>query len=105
MAGGAALAAYGAGGGIPDPTDLGVAYRRYVAPALSLEATDARGWAASLSALWSVLPGAAVWLRLAPAALKGVTGGARLPALPPGDRTGWTLEAGIVVREAGGGRP
>jgi hypothetical protein len=97
LAGGAGFATYGAGGAIPDPTDLGVAYRTYVAPELSLEATDARGWAASLSALWSVLPSGSLWVRVAPASLSAV-GGTQLPLLPGGNRTGWTVETGVVVR-------
>jgi hypothetical protein len=98
VAAGAAYAAYGAGGGVPDPTDLGIAYRTYVAPGLSLEATDARAWAASVSALWSVLPGGALWVRVEPAGLSGASGVAQLPLLPLGNRTGWRVETGIVVR-------
>lgn len=97
LSAGAAFATFGAGGAIPDPTNLGVAYRSYVAPELSLEATDARAWAASLSALWSVLPSGSLWARVQPASLQAV-GGTLLPLLPHGDRTGWTLETGVIVR-------
>jgi Family of unknown function (DUF6850) len=99
---GGALAKYGAGGAIPDPTGLGVVYRTYVAPELSLEATDALAWAASLSALWSVLPGGSLWLRVAPASLSPASSAAQLPLLPAGDRTAWTVEVGVV---AGGNPP
>jgi hypothetical protein len=97
IAAGAAFATYGAGGAIPDPTSLGVAYRTYVAPELSLDATDARAWAASFSLLWSVLPSGSLWARVQPASLEAVSG-TLLPLLPSGDRTGWTLETGVIVR-------
>jgi hypothetical protein len=96
---GVAVAGYGAGGAIPDPTGLGVAYRTYVAPELSLEASDARAWAASLSCLWSVLPGGSVWARVRRTSLAGSNGAVQLPLTPNGDRTGWGLEVGVVLRE------
>jgi hypothetical protein len=98
VAGGAALSAYGADGGIPDPTDLGVAYRAYVAPELSLEASDARAFAASLSALWAVLPGGSLWARVPRSSLGGSDAAFQLPLAPGGERTGWRVEVGVVVR-------
>jgi hypothetical protein len=93
-----ALFSYGAGGAIPDPTDLGVAYRTYVAPELSLAATDASGWAGSLSLRWAALPSAAVWARAQRTSLSG-SGGVQLPLGPSGERTGWSVQVGIVVRD------
>ena len=95
---GGALAKYGAGGAIPDPRELGVVYRTYVAPELSLEATDALAWAASLSVLWSALPGGSLWLRVAPSSLSPNNGGTQLPLVPRGARQAWTAEAGVIVR-------
>jgi hypothetical protein len=97
LAGGAAFANYDARGAIPNPADLGVAYRTYVGPELALEATDARAWAASLSLSWSVSPSGSLWARVQPASLQAA-GATRLPLLPDGDRTGWTLETGVIVR-------
>ncbi len=99
LAAGAALAAYGAGGAIPDPTDMGIAYRTYAAPELSLEASDARGWAANLSALWSVLPSGSLWAQVRRGSLSPATGAGRLPLVPAGERAGWSVEMGVVVRQ------
>lgn len=93
-----ALFSYGAGGAIPDPADLGVAYRTYVAPEMSLAATDASGWAGSLSLRWAALSSASVWARAQRASLSG-SGGVQLPLGPSGERTGWSVEVGIVVRD------
>ena len=77
---------------------MGVVYRTYVAPELSLEATDALAWAASLSVLWSALPAGSLWLRVAPSSLSPNSGGTQLPLVPGGARQAWTAEAGVIVR-------
>lgn len=97
LAFGAALAGYGAGGTIPDPTGQGVAYRAYVAPELSLEASDTRAWAASLSALWAALRRGSVWARVRRSSLTGARGSVQLPLTPNGDRAAWTVEVGMVL--------
>jgi len=99
VAGGLAVAVYGAGGGIPDPTDMGIAYRTYVAPELSLAATDAHGWATGLSVLWAALPGrGALWARMQRASL-GPSDPIGLPLVPDGHRRSWTVEAGVMLRK------
>ncbi|UCG88272.1 MAG: hypothetical protein JSW71_06935, partial [Gemmatimonadota bacterium] len=95
---GGAVARYGAGGAIPDPSDAGPAYSRYVAPELSLAASDATSWAASGSVLWSVLPGASLWARVRGTSLSGSEGGVQLAHAPDGTRKWWSLELGAVLR-------
>ena len=94
---GGAIAHYGAGGAIPDPADTGPAYSTYVAPELSLEATDATSWAASGSVLWSLLPTASLWARVSGTSLSGSEGGVRLPLAPGGKRKWWSVELGAVL--------
>jgi hypothetical protein len=95
---GAAVAGHGAGGAIPDPTGQGIAYRTYVAPELSLEASDTRAWAVSLSALWAALPSGSFLVRVRRSGLTGARGAVQLPLTPSGDRTGWGVEGGVVLR-------
>jgi hypothetical protein len=95
---GTAFATYGGGGAIPDPAGTGPAYSTYVAPELSLAATDAASWAASASVLWSVLPTGSLWVRARRSSLGGSGNGVQLPLTPDGTRTGWSVEVGVVLR-------
>jgi hypothetical protein len=98
---GGAIARYGAGGAIPDAADTGPAYSRYVAPELSLAASDATSWAASGSVLWSLLPAASLWARVRGTSLSGSDTAFQLPLVPDGKRTGWYIEVGVVLRQEG----
>jgi hypothetical protein len=98
LGGGAAFAAYGAGGAIPDPAAIGPAYRAYVGPELALQVTDAGGLAANLSVLWSALPSGSLWARVRHASLSSSDSAVRLTDAPEGTRTRWSMEVGVVIR-------
>ncbi|MDP2959546.1 MAG: hypothetical protein Q8N53_24210 [Longimicrobiales bacterium] len=97
LGGSAALATYGGGGGIPDPSLMGPAFRRYVAPELILAASDATATEASLSLLWKGLPRGAVWARARYHNLKGSEGAVTVSGGPQGDRDRWTVDVGVVL--------
>jgi hypothetical protein len=94
---GGAIARYGAGGAIPDPVYTGPAYSRYVAPELSLAASDATSWAVNGSVLWSVLPAASLWARVRGTSLSRSEGGVQLALVPGGKRKWWSVELGAVL--------
>lgn len=87
------------GGTMPDPNEIGVAFIRYVAPELALGLSDANGLAAAAGLLWDGLPSAAVlrvrgaWHALAVVEERSLGG-----YQPEGERSGWSLEVGVVQR-------
>jgi hypothetical protein len=95
--------AYGAGGAMPDPREMGPVYGLYVAPELALEASDAFGRAASLGVLWSAFKGGAVAASLGYSAASPQDQVVSLESLPEGRRACWLVRFGIVVGERDSG--
>lgn len=96
--GGAGIVRYGAGGSMPDPTEIGPAFERFVAPDLALMISDAEGYAASAGLIWHGLPGGFVsargsWQSVSPVAESTVAG-----LQPDGTRSVWAVELGLGYR-------
>jgi hypothetical protein len=89
---------YGAGGPIPDPTEMGQAYRRYVAPALALGASDAVARVGSVTALWSLKEEVGIWARAQVDRFSPSDQVVSLQSLPEGQRNQWSVSTGVSVR-------
>ncbi|MFO8174097.1 MAG: hypothetical protein R6T96_07410 [Longimicrobiales bacterium] len=89
---------YGAGGPIPDPTQMGRAYRRYIAPELALGASDAAAQVGSVTARWSVSEAVGIWARALMDRFSPSGQVVSLQSLPEGHRNRWSVSTGVSVR-------
>ncbi len=88
---------FGAGGGIPDPGEMGRAYGRFVAPEMALNATDAGALAGALSASWKLRKAVRLWGALRYSTLSPAEQAVSLASQPEGDRTAYRMSLGFRV--------
>ena len=88
---------YGAGGGIPDPAEMGRAYGLFVAPEMALNATDAKSLAAAFSASWRVREAVHLWAALRNSKLSATDQVVILASRPQGDRYAYRMSIGFRV--------
>jgi hypothetical protein len=98
LAGAASAARYTPVGGVPDPDVSPPALRRYVSPALILEATPADALGASLTARWRPGDRGDFWLRGRYETASPRDASPRPPLAPEGSRSGWAVELGVMRR-------
>ena len=91
-------AVYDPVGGIPDPSGLGPVYERFLGPELALHATPARARVASLTGTWHATATTHLWARVLSSRVAPASEGTILPHRPTGERNGWSLSAGINLR-------
>ena len=97
LSGGVGNTWYGAGGGIPDPAEMGRAYGLFVAPEMALNATDAGSLAGTASASWQVRETVHLWAALRYSKLSATDQAVSLASQPEGDRKGYRMSIGFRV--------
>ena len=89
----------GAGGGIPDPRQIGPAVERFVAPTLAWEVSDAAGWSGEVLLSLDVGQAHRAWVRSTFVMIAPSPRAARLEWTPSGERYSVGVTVGISTSE------
>lgn len=85
-------------GSLPDPRFAGLSFRSHVAPALMQAGMPASAVAGSLTLRWQRPAAESVWLHVGYAATSADFTSYRLQLAPEGERSGWEVALGVLLR-------
>ncbi len=88
---------YSATASTPDPSAIGPAYTRWIAPELGLLATGGTGFAGRSAFRLALSDGNAVWVRIQARSASPDEAFAGFGDSPHGDRTGWLVTVGVTL--------